>query len=247
MSRFLQIAAGAATLPLIALATPASATLQIYTDNAGVVNDIVDNGPLDTNPAIGIIQLASVTINGILINGEIATSNSPTNPGFLNNSVLSVINTTSVEKAINIVVSDTDFAGPAAIFAAAGSGTWQGSIGSTIVMNWFADAANGQGADGTGSTPGTLLSTFSNTSTSIVQSFSNGVATGSFLASGPYSMSVQSEYTLQPFGQLINRGIDLEVSGIPEPSTWAMMMIGFVGLGYAAFRRGAKARTAAAI
>jgi hypothetical protein len=31
-------------------------------------------------------------------------------------------------------------------------------------------------------------------------------------------------------------------SSVPEPSTWAMMMLGFVGLGYAAFRRGAKAR-----
>jgi hypothetical protein len=27
---------------------------------------------------------------------------------------------------------------------------------------------------------------------------------------------------------------------IPEPSTWAMMLIGFAGLGYAAFRRHAK-------
>ena len=30
-------------------------------------------------------------------------------------------------------------------------------------------------------------------------------------------------------------------SSVPEPSTWAMMMLGFVGLGYAAFRRSAKA------
>ena len=35
-------------------------------------------------------------------------------------------------------------------------------------------------------------------------------------------------------------------SSVPEPSTWAMMMLGFVGLGYAAFRRGAKARALAA-
>jgi hypothetical protein len=32
---------------------------------------------------------------------------------------------------------------------------------------------------------------------------------------------------------------------VPEPSTWAMMMLGFVGLGFAAFRR-AKARALAA-
>ena len=29
-------------------------------------------------------------------------------------------------------------------------------------------------------------------------------------------------------------------SAVPEPSTWAMMLMGFVGLGYAAFRRARK-------
>jgi hypothetical protein len=35
-------------------------------------------------------------------------------------------------------------------------------------------------------------------------------------------------------------------SSVPEPSTWAMMALGFAGLGYAAFRRDAKARAALA-
>jgi PEP-CTERM motif len=35
-------------------------------------------------------------------------------------------------------------------------------------------------------------------------------------------------------------------SSVPEPSTWAMMMLGFAGLGYAAFRRNAHARSALA-
>jgi hypothetical protein len=30
-------------------------------------------------------------------------------------------------------------------------------------------------------------------------------------------------------------------SGVPEPSTWAMMLVGFAGLGYATFRRSSKA------
>jgi PEP-CTERM motif len=34
-------------------------------------------------------------------------------------------------------------------------------------------------------------------------------------------------------------------SAVPEPSTWAMMMLGFAGLGYAAFRRNTKARALA--
>jgi hypothetical protein len=35
-------------------------------------------------------------------------------------------------------------------------------------------------------------------------------------------------------------------SAVPEPSTWAMMIVGFAGLGYAAFRRNSKVRGLAA-
>ncbi len=40
-------------------------------------------------------------------------------------------------------------------------------------------------------------------------------------------------------------GMDLAFGGaVPEPSTWAMMLIGFGGLGYAATRRARKGRSA---
>jgi hypothetical protein len=42
-------------------------------------------------------------------------------------------------------------------------------------------------------------------------------------------------------------GGTVTTSGVPEPSTWAMMVLGFIGLGYAAFRRNAKGRAAVAI
>jgi phospholipase/lecithinase/hemolysin len=35
------------------------------------------------------------------------------------------------------------------------------------------------------------------------------------------------------------------LTAVPEPSTWAMLMLGFVGLGFAGYRRGARARAAA--
>jgi hypothetical protein len=40
-------------------------------------------------------------------------------------------------------------------------------------------------------------------------------------------------------------GTSILTSSVPEPATWAMMVIGFMGLGYAAFRRGAKGRALA--
>jgi hypothetical protein len=40
---------------------------------------------------------------------------------------------------------------------------------------------------------------------------------------------------------------EFSILPVPEPSTWAMMVLGFAGLGYAAFRRNSKDRVAVAI
>ena len=37
---------------------------------------------------------------------------------------------------------------------------------------------------------------------------------------------------------------DLSVAAVPEPSTWAMMLLGFVGLGFAGYRRARTGRAA---
>lgn len=37
---------------------------------------------------------------------------------------------------------------------------------------------------------------------------------------------------------------NVAVGSVPEPATWAMMALGFAGLGYAGFRRGRKASVA---
>ena len=34
------------------------------------------------------------------------------------------------------------------------------------------------------------------------------------------------------------------IGGVPEPSTWAMLLIGFAGLGFAGYRKAKTARTA---
>jgi hypothetical protein len=44
---------------------------------------------------------------------------------------------------------------------------------------------------------------------------------------------------------LIPASVQTQSGGAPEPSTWAMMMVGFAGLGYAAFRRNTKGRALA--
>ena len=43
-----------------------------------------------------------------------------------------------------------------------------------------------------------------------------------------------------------NAAFSLKGVLVPEPSTWAMMLLGFAGLGFAGYRRGSKARPASA-
>jgi hypothetical protein len=47
------------------------------------------------------------------------------------------------------------------------------------------------------------------------------------------------------FSDAGKNAFEFSLASVPEPSTWAMMAIGFVGLGYAAFRRNSKGRALA--
>ena len=64
---------------------------------------------------------------------------------------------------------------------------------------------------------------------------------------GTTSLTVSDTFTVLPGGSnatgISNSFVE---NTVPEPSTWAMMIIGFAGLGYAAFRRNSRGRTTAA-
>jgi hypothetical protein len=119
---------------------------------------------------------------------------------------------------------------------------WQNAIGSSITLSWFDDPANGQGADDPTDTPGNLIDSFTHAATLFVDSFSHN-GTGAVSDPGPFSMTEQAIFTLTPFAQLVNRGQSEVKLAVPEPSTWGMMLLGFVGLGYAGFRKARSARS----
>jgi hypothetical protein len=226
--------AGVGAIAIVALATPAFAELGIGIDVSG------HTGTFRTSA--DSLSLATFTLDGVTVAGEeaLAIEGSSGSPNILDDTVLSVINHTGFARSIAVVVSDTGFTGPVNAYAAAGSGTWQDNVGESIPMNWYADSADGQGGIG-GATPGTSLTTFTNTATSALQGFRSS-ASGGFDATGPESMTMSATYTLKAKGVLLNRGFNESLSVVLEPSTWAMMLIGFAGLGYPAFRRAAKGR-----
>jgi hypothetical protein len=229
------------------VSAPAQATLQVLADVNGTVVSCVDNASCDLNPAVGTIQTANQVVNGVLINGSIQTSTgTPANPGRIFSTLPPCRSSIRPmwRRPLIVLVSDTDFTGPVASFSTAGSGVWQNAIGSTITMSWFDDPNNGQGADAPGDTPGNLIDSFSNAATSIVDAFAHD-GTGPISDAGPFSMTEEAFFTLMPFAQLINRGQTEIKSAVPEPSTWAMMLLGFAGLGYAGFRKARSIRSIA--
>ena len=115
-------------------------------------------------------------------------------------------------------------------------GSIDGNQGGNSNLNTFAITVDGytltgadlvaMGATGTGDQTGPLgneLVTISGLAPFTTATFSSTNNAFEFALAGPVGRS----------------------GGTPEPSTWAMMMLGFAGLGYAAFRRNTKVRALA--
>jgi hypothetical protein len=57
-----------------------------------------------------------------------------------------------------------------------------------------------------------------------------------FANNGSYAIALIPDGNWPQNGSLSQQMVVGLASGVPEPSTWAMMLTGFAGLGYAAFR-----------
>lgn len=230
------VVAAAASFAAIALApNPAHATLQVAADFNGTSFLCVDNASCDTNLSTGTIQIADQTIGGIEINGSIQTSvGTPANPNvndILNTSSLSLINTLGVTVTATVTISDTSFAGPVSSFATSTSGVWETAVGSTATTKWWADAANTQGADTIGDTPGTLLDSFTSTALLAADSYSHN-GSGAFNSAGVFSLTEQITTDLTAGANLLNRGqtVVLTPTSTPEPASLALLGIGLIAL-----------------
>jgi hypothetical protein len=256
MNSRLRLLSFAAAAGLIAgVSAPAHAVLQIAADVNGLTTTCFDNqAGCDADSTIGILQLANNSFAGVEVNGSLQTSvGTVLTPGVptLNTGSFSIINHNAVPVTITVAVGDINFLGPVHTFDVSGSGTWQNGsagqkvAGSKITMEWFDDPLNRQGAGTPLSAPGNLLFTFSETATGNADSFA-GSDFGLLGVPDPghFSMTEWAQITLMPGAELVSRGQTEIKSGIPEPSTWAMMGLGFAALGYAGFRRARKVRLA---
>jgi hypothetical protein len=102
---------------------------------------------------------------------------------------------------------------------------------------------NGQGAELPTDTPGNLIHTF--TTRRLTLSTPSAMILLEWCPIQGFSLTEHAVLTLTPLAQLINRGQTEVKLAVPEPSTWAMMLLGFAGLGYAGFRKARSARSIA--
>ena len=126
------------------------------------------------------------------------------------------------------------------------NGTFSITSGATnFLSGTFSDAVFGSG--------GALTLSASNPSPTQSVTFTSNVIAPSLISAFDRAMSL-SFTDVSPSAAIVPgtgtlRSFTSDVSGdfsatVPEPSTWAMMLLGFAGLGYAAYRKTKNERTA---
>lgn len=225
---------GVGASPLI---TPANATLQIaFTDGTTVIT-CADGQSCDlAGPANNIIIL-NETVGAFHIIGTVAASLSSTGEDNLQLSTSLIQNTGSSTGHLGIIVGDTNFTGPVNAVRESASLTFNDALGSgPSTLSFFADPANGQPAGIGLNTPGTTLFSDSGSPTSNPFSFA-GSNLSVFSATGPFSMTEAANLALLGGSSITGFNESMESAAVPEPATWAMVLIGFGFMAWGASTR----------
>jgi hypothetical protein len=222
----------AAGLLLIATAAGNPARASFY---AAICNDaactggddivIQDNAPADKIATTGAINFS---LNAYGYNLIVNTSQSkpvigsPTAPQL---DLSFAATSTGAAGHIFLFASDTDFLSSGNFLLALG-GTNSGDSGSELGRAWG-------GSNDTVFSFSPLIGQVG----ALTGANYSGSMSGPFLAGvSPYSLTIGVDIARSTAGTSTG-DLNLQVSPVPEPSTWAMMILGFVGVGFMAYRR----------
>lgn len=213
-----------ATTLLAGLAAPAAARLQLSIAVGGSTFTCFD-GQLSCDQSGGVNNLLIVdqTVNGAFVQLAL-TQSTFGKPDELQLSTSNIENLTATPITITLTASDTGFTAPIRAINNSASLTFNANVGAPdSTLTFFADKLDGQGAPGT---PGALLESVAGHAVTDPDSFSGSRITP-FDALAPFSMTESANLVLRAGGSLTGFNQSMESTAVPEPSTWAMLGLGF--------------------
>ena len=230
---------------LASTAIPAAARLQLTID-AGASSFSCFDGQLgcDLSGGANNLLLVNTTVGGAFVQLALAQSTfGPTNE--LQLSASNIVNNSGGPLTVRLLASDTGYSGPVQFINNSGSLTFNTNVGAPpSTLQFFADVNDAQGAN-PNNAPGTLLESVSGAATTDPDSFA-GSRISPFNTIGLYSMTETADLVLRSAGTItgFNQSMESVSGAIPEPSTWAMMALGFGGLALFGVKRARKDRLA---
>ena len=215
--------------------TPAHARLQLSI-GSGVSTFTCFDGELSCDVSGGANNLLTVdtTVGGAFVQLTLTQSTFGTHNS-LQLSSSNIENTLGVPITVTLLASDTGFDSPVSFINNSGSLTFNANVGAPdSTLKFWADVTDTQGAN-PANTPGTLLESVSGHALTDPDSFS-GSKIDAFVASAPFSMTEGASLALRADGSVTGFNQSM-TTGVPEPSTWAMLGLGFGLMALVGFRR----------
>lgn len=230
MNKLLMLGVAASAL---AVARPANATLQLAFANGASSLFCADGTACDLAGPTKNLLILDQQIGAFHVEGTFAVSGTDQ----LSESNLTITNTSGARSTLDFSVGDTGFAVPVNEISMSGAGTFESSLTGFGSLSFHADPTNTQGAAFAGDNPGVELFNPTLFITKDPQSFSGDDIHAAFTALSPFSMTEDFSVTLPAGGSVVGLESAMTAGVIPEPRTWAMMLLGFGMLAIVGLRR----------
>ena len=217
-----------ATALMAAIGAPAARAA----DTAIIIWNTSDPLGAEIASGTGSAAVLGSNLDGVAI--TVSRVETGTNPNDLTEANLLIDNTTGSIQTIKIIAGANGYTGSTPGFEITGTiGATLG--GSDLAGQFFAVPTNALNGLSTTLLGGAMLSSFNSGALLGPQSFSfNGAGPGG--VSGPYGMAEELTLTLQPGATVFVQGVSM-TAGVPEPSTWAMLLAGFGLIGAFGWRK----------